>query len=188
MNAPAGERLDWEAIVALIADNDPASIEILDVHFSKGLCFLAQRYCGRELADKVVYKTILGTVASIRKGELTSPDLLPKHMLTILKRTASEVSGPQTGEQPPADSDRFLSGPRMAVLKKMIEAMKPRHREFLTRFYLQGQSPESIIHKMHLTQKQFLDMKNDCRTLLLSARSQPSATIPEHSHPVNPVA
>ncbi len=168
--SPATSSELCETIVGLIMAGDANGDELLYSTFSRGLRFLAARYCP-EYADDCMHDAIITVSRQIKAGQLKTPAALPGYLNIVLKRAAwnkkieseryggnSEVfeTVVQTKSDDRDDPERLLElQERARILREGLRDLKPREQEILTRFYLKGESQEVICREMKLTETQF---------------------------------
>ena len=167
---PANDSELCETIVGLIVAGNSQGDELLYSTFSRGLRFLAARYCP-EYADDCMHDAILTVCRQIKAGQLKTPAALPGYLNIVLKRAAwnkkleSERHGGnsdvfetvvQTKPDERDDPERLLEiQERAKILREGLKTLKPREQEILTRFYLRDESQETICEQMNLTETQF---------------------------------
>jgi RNA polymerase sigma-70 factor, ECF subfamily len=157
-------------IVDLIQQGSPKGEELLYTTFARGLQYLATRHCPA-YAEDCVQDTILAVVRQIRAGQLQTPAALPGYLNIVLKRSAwtKKVQSERVDANPEVFSSVLATRAdqrdnpqqllerqeRVQILKEGLQALKPQEREILTRFYLRGETPESICEQMQITETQF---------------------------------
>jgi RNA polymerase sigma-70 factor, ECF subfamily len=168
MTENATAHCEW--MVELIQQGNPHGEELLYNTFARGLRYLATRHCP-VYAEDCVQDTLLAVIGQIRAGQLQTPAALPGYLNIVLKRTAWNKK--QQSERLDANPEVFASviatraddrdnpqhvlevQERAQMLREGLSELKPPEREILTRFYLQGQTPEQICEEMELTETQF---------------------------------
>jgi RNA polymerase sigma factor (sigma-70 family) len=169
--------IDNELIVQLILSGDPRGGEILYESYSRGLLFLAKRYCPHH-ADDCMHDAMVMALEQIRNGKLDCPAALSGYMVVIVKRAAwSKNSGSENREHNGetfenviktrvddfACPERDLEVKRRSqLMRDGLKQLKPREQEVLNRFYLQGETQTQICAAMRLTESQFNFLK--CRS------------------------
>ena len=98
---------------------------------------------------------------------------------TVALRRASEAIGERIRDRLSEASDEVRSNfpdvhpdperlllhqEKIAVMKKVLEAMSPRDRNVLTRFYLHDQKRKQICDEMNLTETQFRLLKSRAKS------------------------
>ena len=172
---PANTSETCESIVSLILAGDTRGEELLYETFSRGLRYLALRYCP-QYAEDCMHDAILTVIHQIKQGQLETPAALPGYITIVLKRTAwnrklkserqdgnSELFETivHTKSDDRANPERMLEiRERTEILREGLNSLKPREREILSRFYLNGEKQEYICREMHLTENQFRLMKS----------------------------
>lgn len=172
---PANTSESCETIVSLILSGDTRGEELLYETFSRGLRYLAMRYCP-EYAEDCTHDAILTVIQQIKQGQLETSAALPGYITIVLKRIAwnrklkaerhdgnSEVFETivHTKSDDRANPERMLEiRERSEILREGLKTLKPREREILSRFYLNGEKQEYICEQMHLTENQFRLMKS----------------------------
>jgi RNA polymerase sigma-70 factor, ECF subfamily len=173
-NAPT-TAVDWGRLVDRIRARDASAMEELYALFERGLRFYLYRQVGaQELEDKI-HDIFLVVVQAIRRGELREPERLMGFVRTVAhRRVAAHIDKivHERQEETPLESgipvrdasltpeEAALSQERIDLMTRTLRSMPPRHREILTRFYLQEQSQEQICAEMHLNDTQFRLLKS----------------------------
>ncbi|HZQ54451.1 MAG TPA: sigma-70 family RNA polymerase sigma factor [Bryobacteraceae bacterium] len=164
-----------ETIVNYILAGDSRGAELLYETFSRGLRYLALRYCP-QYAEDCMHDAILTVVQQIQQNQLENPAALPGYLTIVLKRTAwnrkvksERFEGNtavfqtivQTRPDEHADPERQLElREKTQIMHEGLKTLKPREREILARFYLNGEKQEYICEQMNLTDNQFRLMKS----------------------------
>jgi RNA polymerase sigma-70 factor, ECF subfamily len=187
LSQTATNPIDNELIVNLIAAGHAQGEQLLYQSYSRGLRFLAARYCP-EHAEDCMHDAILAAIEQIKAGKLQIPGALPGYLAIILKRAAWSKNAElkrrvgnedtfdlvvSTKAEDRPDPERSLEiQERTRLMRKGLERLKPAQREILTRFYVQGQKPEQICREMNLTATQFRLMKSRSKQVLEKSVTQ----------------
>jgi RNA polymerase sigma factor (sigma-70 family) len=166
---------DWQQLVTMIHNDDPAGMEILYRLFSKGVRYYLCRQLGVQELDDKVHDTFLIVVNAIRRGDLRDPDRLMGFVRTVVRRQVAayiDTAIHKRREQTEIEDRLFvadISGnpeehaildQKVELMEKVLLAVPRRDREILTRFYLNEESQEQICSEMHLTETQFRLLKS----------------------------
>lgn len=168
-------RVDWPDLVRRIQRGDPDAMEELYRLFSRGIRYYLCRQLGpQELEDKV-HDTFLIVVQAVQRGELREPERLMGFVRTVVRRqvaahiddavqTRKEQAELQCGysisdlrNNPEEDA---IAHQRREIMTRVLRSVSRRDREILTRFYLLGESQETICDEMKLTETQFRLLKS----------------------------
>jgi RNA polymerase sigma-70 factor, ECF subfamily len=167
--------VDWAALVAQVRDGDPAGMEELYTLFARGIRYHFYRHLGAQDLEDKIHDTFLIVVQAIRKGDLREPERLMGFVRTIVRRqvashidravhTRREETSLDTGCPLPDSKenpeDHAVASQQMDILTRTLNALAPRDREILTRFYLWEQSQAQICREMRLTDTQFRLLKS----------------------------
>jgi RNA polymerase sigma factor (sigma-70 family) len=71
------------------------------------------------------------------------------------RKTAGPADGPELADQRPTPEGSRIEAEQLEMMHSLLAHMKPRDREILIRFYLDGHSQELICADMCLTPTQF---------------------------------
>jgi RNA polymerase sigma factor (sigma-70 family) len=143
--------------------------------FAKGIRFLLARRLGLQEVDDKVHDVFMIVVQAIRRGELREPERLMGFVRTVVRRQIAgyidnrvhsrrdemniEISGGIADRRNnPEQSLAFRE--KVELMKSVLKALSERHREILTRFYLNEQTQEEICEEMDLTETQFRLLKS----------------------------
>jgi RNA polymerase sigma-70 factor, ECF subfamily len=134
------------------------------------------RYRMPKHADDLIHNTFLTVVEAIKQGKVRDFGCFPgfagvvlrrqevRHVRTFVEmRTRREVEldtefGVSASDQDPEKA--LLSEERRSLMSGALEALRPREREILERFYLDEQTPQQICDEMDLTDTQFRLLKS----------------------------
>lgn len=168
---------DFQNMVTGIQREDPNAMSDLYSLMQKGIKFMVQqRMCGREQhVEDRVHEVYLITVRAIREGKVREPDHLAGFVRTVaVRQVCDEIrragvdrrrSVPADSEMPVASTQRTpeeiaIENERHDRMRRTLQSLKPRDREILRRFYLDGQEQEQICEEMSLTETQFRLLKS----------------------------
>jgi RNA polymerase sigma factor (sigma-70 family) len=159
--------------------------------------FMAIRKLGPEDGLDCFHDTMLVLIRRIREGALQEAAALFGYARTILIREISEhlekrrrlatvddfdaVSFAIADPQASAEAN-LEAGQRVEAMRRGLEALRPKEREILTRFYLQEQSADEIQQEMNLTATQFRLLKSRSKQKL----EQITATAGQNVEPTAP--
>ena len=164
---------DWEHLVSLVANGDPAGIEALHRAFHRGLLFWFRGF--PDDAEDLAHEVLLDVVDAIRRQMLLYPDRLCGFVRTVAHRKAatqinrrvqsrarevtSEVSEAAVDYRDTPEQ-QAMAREHEAIAKAVLEALQPKDREVLIRFYVDEQSPTQICRDMGLSPTQFRLLKS----------------------------
>ena len=173
---PVQAGVDWAAMVQQIEAGDQNGIETLHATFSRGLRYFLSRKLGSHEYEDTVQDTLVTVIAAIRKGQIREPERLPGFVRTIAIRNAFLVIGKRVRSRQEVELDAGVNlyvpdtkhnpekeamvREHAELMRKALEALPPRQREVLERFYLREQTPEQICNEMRLTDTQFRLLKS----------------------------
>jgi RNA polymerase sigma factor (sigma-70 family) len=170
----------WVAIAAGVRARDPQAIEELYSTFQKGFRFLILRQLGQDSADDSVHSCLVIVVEAVQKGKLRDASRLPAYAATVVRRHVIERIRALRAERnreteldhltyvtpsPALDPEEAAVRLQATTLAaKVLQAMSPRDREILRRFYLLGHSEEQIRVEMGLTANGFRNVKHRAKS------------------------
>jgi RNA polymerase sigma factor (sigma-70 family) len=167
--------VDAENIMKMIQAGDPQGEEQLYGIFTRGLRYLAIRKLGYEQADECVHDTFIALAQKIKQGAIREPAALLGYARTILERKILEIHSERrkwrvdvdfevlantTADHAPNPEKLYEAEARIQVMKHALRQLRPKEREILERFYLEGQNPDQICREMNLTSTQFRLLKS----------------------------
>lgn len=174
-NRPPVSTVDWAALVDQVKAGSDEGMEQLYKLFSRGIRYYLCRQLGpQELEDKV-HDTFLIVVNAIKRGDLREPERLMGFVRTVVRRqvaayieTAVHTRREQTDLESGitvADGNKnpeqvAMIQEKAELMKSTLEALSPRDRDILVRFYLKEQPQEQICEEMKLTETQFRLLKS----------------------------
>jgi RNA polymerase sigma-70 factor (ECF subfamily) len=167
--------VDWAALVDQVKAGSDEGMEQLYKLFSRGIRYYLCRQLGpQELEDKV-HDTFLIVVNAIKRGDLREPERLMGFVRTVVRRqvaayieTAVHTRREQTDLESGitvADSNKnpeqvAIIQEKAELMQSALEALSPRDRDILVRFYLKEQPQTQICEEMNLTETQFRLLKS----------------------------
>jgi RNA polymerase sigma factor (sigma-70 family) len=165
---------NWCAIVDRMARGDESAVEDLYRGLESIRAFF-RRNLGAEYYEDAYQELMMDLLAQIQSGKLREPERLEQYAFTIarikvirgLRQVVRDRSSDPLSEditEPPETS----ANPESVVARRevvgmamrVLEALQPRERAVLTRFYFDGDSPEEIQAELELNQTQFRLIKS----------------------------
>lgn len=176
-------------LVAQIASGDEKAMTALYVTIRRRHLHALAKSVGPEEAPDRVHNTWLICVEAIQRGRLRAPECLWAFVATVAhrqecaaieERVRSRVrdvmsDGLEVIDDGPDPESEAIHAERTEIMRKQLEAMRPSDREILTRFYLEGQSPDQICREMGLSETQFRLLKSRGKSKLTEMVSGRSA-------------
>jgi RNA polymerase sigma factor (sigma-70 family) len=167
------EAPSWAVVVQSVAECDSTGFEQLYRRL-EGIRLTLRRQLGPDRANDLYHETIVEIVEQIRRGDLREPECLAAYaravafhktakaiheMIWARQQGSSEEVGWLAGriESP---EQAVISQEQTAIARRVLRAMKPKEREVLTRFYLDGERAEDIQEALHITETQFRLIKS----------------------------
>jgi RNA polymerase sigma-70 factor, ECF subfamily len=166
----------WLKLVDRVRQGDSRGLEELYRIVSTGARFWILRQLGPQDVDDRVHDLFVVLVQAIQRGGLRDPERLPGYMRGIVRRQIAGQIGVRVRDRcreadleiAAAFSDAHSNPERGAMEReagegtwRILNALPPRNRELLARFYLEEQPPDRICREMGLTRSQFRSIK--CR-------------------------
>jgi RNA polymerase sigma factor (sigma-70 family) len=163
-----------------IKRGDASAMEELYRIFSTGIRFLLCRQLGPQDLDDKVHDVFVTIAHAIRNGELREPDRLMGYVHTVvhrqvishinravqMRRNCDEVDFLEKLPNRHPDPERqAIERENLGLATSVLKSMHKRHREVLTRFYLNEESAEEICQNMELTDTQFRLIKSRAKAL-----------------------
>jgi RNA polymerase sigma-70 factor, ECF subfamily len=183
-----------ESLVERIAAGDRDAMEELYRTLMRGLRGNLGRQLPAEMVEDRAHNVFLITVNAIRSGQIREPARLPGFIRTVTMRQAADairgLSRQRNQQVNPLDvaltderedPERSVEEQeRRACLLAALQALSPRDREILVRFYLHEQDAERICGEMGLSPTQFRLFKSraKARLGLAGRRGMASASAP----------
>ena len=181
----------WPDLVRRIRNGDPSALEDLYQVFSGRIRFHIWRQLGpQDLTDRV-HDIFLIVTQSIQSGELREPERLMGFVQTVVRRQiAGQIHsrteqrqkwvqldvGPTLADRRPNPEHRVIRRQRTELARRILNSMREREREVLTRFYVHEQSADQICREMELSETQFRLLKSRAKarlTQLCRSRLEP---------------
>jgi RNA polymerase sigma-70 factor (ECF subfamily) len=166
---------NWVVLVERIRSAQTDGMEELYELFSKGIRYYLCRQLGSQELDDKIHDTFVVVVQAIRRGELREPERLMGFVRTIVRRQVAahidrvvhlrreqlEMDATNRVPDPQASPEQAaIFRQRTDLINKVLDELRDRDREILTRFYLDEQSQDQICSEMDLTQTQFRLLKS----------------------------
>lgn len=176
-----GQQVAANIIVESIAAGVEDGFEFLRAAFAPGLrCFLVRRLRAED-AEDALHDVLIAVVGAIKRGRIRQPDRLPGFVHTVARRIAlqrleqlarrrnlfveARESLPATG----CDAERLLIDRECAaIIVGVLDAIPPRRREVLVRFFFLEQTDEQIRREMKLTKTQLRLLKSRAKDRFLA--------------------
>jgi RNA polymerase sigma-70 factor (ECF subfamily) len=163
----------WPDLVRRVRSGDPAAMEDLYRVLSSGVRLrLARQLGSRDLNDRV-HDLFVMVTESIRNGELRQPERLMGYVRTVERRQVASQIDYELREKKntPADvwalRDDGASPERFAIeqqfsemARRILNRLRERDREVLSRFYIDEESGAEICRAMDLTETQYRLIKS----------------------------
>lgn len=175
---PAGGT-DLLQLVRGIRAGDASFVCQLDALVSPGVLFLlAGAVPSAELADRV-HDIVVAVVRRIRDGELDAPEGLLEFVRCVTKEHIAVYlfTNRKSGDARPAIESSgdivqaHAAGSESTVLmRQVLRDLSPADREALERYYVLGQSEESILAALRLTPAEFRLLKSKVKMRFLGER------------------
>lgn len=175
------ETLEWTALIQAIEEGDDAAGTILYQRFTSMRGFFATRLPPDESEDRF-HDVMLAIIRAIRLGGIREPQRLRAYAWSTAQRILStRLSSLITEREAASDQDsesicdRGLN-PEAAAIRhqnkevaiRVLAALPEKHREVLIRYYLDGQTRDTIQQEMGLTDNQFRLIKSKAKAALMS--------------------
>jgi len=166
---------DWCGIVNRMAHGDESAAEDLYRGLESVRAFF-RRNLGTEYYEDAYQELMLDLLEQIQGGKVREPQHLQRYAFTIARikvirglrqvfrdRTSDPISEDITERRESSANPESVAARREAVgmAMRVLDALQPREREILTRFYFNGDSPAEIQAELELNQTQFRLIK--CR-------------------------
>jgi RNA polymerase sigma factor (sigma-70 family) len=183
--------MEWSDLVQGVCDADPSAVERLYAALQSSRYYLVARL-GREGHD-VYHDLIMDVVRQLQAGLLRDPAKVPNYASVIAHRKVIAFlrSRVKTTELPVTLRAKTLDPEAVAIREEQVriathilQVLPARDREILTRFYVEGQTPEAIQATMGISATQFRLLKSRTKARFSAlcaarfARKQPSAQGP----------
>jgi RNA polymerase sigma-70 factor, ECF subfamily len=175
MPAVACAQQDWCAIVDRMAHGDESAVEDLYRGLESVRAFF-RRNLGTEYYEDAYQELMMDLLSQIQSGKLREPQHLERYAFTMARikvirglrqvcrdRNSDPLSEEMTERPETSANPESVVARREAVgmAMRVLEALQPRERAILTRFYFDGDSPAEIQAELELNQTQFRLIK--CR-------------------------
>lgn len=157
----------WTPLVEGIRANDPASLEELYRIMTSTAGWRAHfvRHLGWQDADDQLHELFMAVVSTVQRGELRDPECLMGFTRTVCHRiVAAAIDAKVKGRAREASLEKLqprdlhtdpeeqaIAHQTEQITARVLESMATREREVLTRYYLTGDSAETICADMELT-------------------------------------
>jgi RNA polymerase sigma factor (sigma-70 family) len=166
---------DWCGIVNRMAHGDESAVEDLYRGLESVRAFF-RRNLGSEYYEDAYQDLMIDLLSQIQGGKLREPQHLEKYAFTmarikvirglrqLMRDRSSDPLSDEITERPESSANpESLVARREAVgmAMRVLDALQPRERAILTRFYFDGDSPAEIQAELELNQTQFRLIK--CR-------------------------
>ncbi|HVP48955.1 MAG TPA: sigma-70 family RNA polymerase sigma factor [Bryobacteraceae bacterium] len=170
-----GPVIRWTPLVERIRSGDDNAVQELYAKLSAGMRILTCRRLGAQDVHDRIHDVFIIVLNAIRSGSLREPEALAGFALAVLRNHIAACIGErrksreQTSGTTALDDiahhqhspeDVLLNQERTDIAHRALKRLRPRDREILTRFYLQGQTEDRICEEMHLTSTQFRLVKS----------------------------
>jgi RNA polymerase sigma-70 factor (ECF subfamily) len=174
-------KIDWRIVVDQIRRGEPTGEETLYSELSGGARFFLQRRLGVLDVEDHVHDVFLIVVQAIRSDALREPERLMGFVRTILYRQLNlAISGriearenvdvtdsaSRLSSAGPNPEQSAIEAERVEVMQRGMRRMKAGDVEILQRFYVRGQTPETICREMSLSATQFSVRKSRAKAML----------------------
>lgn len=169
------ENPDFEQLVPRIQAGEQAAMEQLYKLFSRGIRYYLCRQLGPvELEDRV-HDTFLIVVNAIQRGDLREHARLMGFIRTVVRRQVAGYiemaiiarremtdldAGVEVVDRRWSPEEQMKLQEKAALIKAVLDELRPRDREILTRFYLDEIPWRQICEEMNLSPQQFRLLKN----------------------------
>jgi RNA polymerase sigma-70 factor, ECF subfamily len=169
----AAEPVDMAGLVARIQDGSESAMrELYELVLDCAGPYLRWRLgspgMDSEMDDRL-HDTYLAAVEAIVSGTIREPARLMGFIKTVVRhqataairravhrrKTAGPADGPELADQRPTPERSRMDAEQLEMMHSLLGHMKPRDRDILIRFYLDGHSQEQICTDMQLTATQF---------------------------------
>jgi RNA polymerase sigma-70 factor, ECF subfamily len=142
---------------------------------SKGLRYFLLRHTGPQDLEDRLHDLFILVVETIRRGEIREPERLMGFIRTVARRQvsayidrvvharATEISVESRSgmiDRGGSPEQAAIFREREDLIKTVLSELSVRHREILTRFYLEEQSGSKVCSEMLLTETQFRLLKS----------------------------
>jgi RNA polymerase sigma factor (sigma-70 family) len=166
----SGAAGDWAGLVERIRNGDSHGVESLYAWLNRGVRVSLRWTLGPQSSEDRLHEILIIVLEAIRRGQLRDPASLEGFVRTVARRAAiAEIRrsinsrrryvalgvclAAAPAEWSPEARAALLE--RADVTLKLLDRLKSRDREILTRFYLNEQSPAEICGVMQLSPTQF---------------------------------
>lgn len=167
----------WTRLVNGIRRGDPrAGIEFVKA-YSQGVELLFRRTLGAVETGRLADEALAGAIDEIRRGWIQHPRDLAHFLRDIRGRDISSRTG--NGGSVLSSSEMARVRQKAERLELALQAMEPRQRDWLRRYYLDGEPVADIVTQAGVTVAEFEALQ---RRLVASARierKQPEREIPK---------
>lgn len=176
------------ALARKVAEGNPEAMEGLYALLSRESRYMLNRRMRDQDAEDFLHETLAIVVQSIRNGDLRNPAALPGYVRTVVRRYGAMCivrnvaarrrmvdvgSAVEWADSGPDAEAEILSQERSELMRRGLGRLCVRDRELLTRFYLHGESFDTICQEMNLTETQFRLYKSRAKAKLTAwARNQ----------------
>jgi RNA polymerase sigma-70 factor, ECF subfamily len=164
---------DWPSVVQQIAKGNGAAVEELYEALLPVRLLLA-RQLGTDNAQDIYHSILIDLVRAIREDRVREPWAIPLYIRTMARRSAAARIGELMAERRAVTADKAvlqtssahspealaMQSERFAIARRILAALPTRHQEVLRRFYVDEESPETIMRVMKLTETQFRLVKS----------------------------
>ena len=166
---------NWQDLVERIQRGEESGMEELYRLFGRGIRYYLCRQLGPQELDDKVHDTFVIVVQAIRRDELREPERLMGFVRTVVRRQVAayidEVVhirrdkldldlGIHVADRRNSPEQTAAFRQRVVFMQSILGSLSERHREILTRFYLDEQSQEQICQEMSLSETQFRLLKS----------------------------
>ncbi len=131
----------YSQLVDRIQSSHPSASEELYEVFSRGLRGYLSRHLPPDVVEQKVPDILLTVERAIQRGELRSPEELPRLVHSVAKRHAEGWRVPRSAAKEDRDAKTMV---------EFLEGLPGREREALIRFYLREQTERQICADTHI--------------------------------------
>lgn len=170
-------------VLCRVQEGDEEATTLLYDRIVVGLRAFLHRRIPAGLVEDCLHNVYAIALKALQEGQVREPHKLPGFILTVARRQAAQTiqklqherncSVPLDAEvirDEQADLERdYAVAERIRWLREALLDLEPRQHEVLTRYYLHGQSTESICMDLQLTETQVRLTKSRAKAKLQAA-------------------
>lgn len=165
--APDGGQRNWPPLVNRLRAGDSEAVDEFVRAYGRGVEYFLRRGLGPAADKALLEETIAAALEGIRQGWLRSP----ADLAGFLRRTVKRRQGLATE----SGSGSALVRMKSQILVNHMRNCTMREREMLIRYYLHGQTVDSLLAEVGATEQEFLALKARVQQLVREPERRPAA-------------